>query len=60
MLRGIDQQRPVTEEMSPGVQSRDHTRLAADMTSATGHHRQMLDGIVAVRAADLIASPDRD
>jgi hypothetical protein len=46
--------------MSPGVQSRDDTRLAADMTSATGHHRQMLDGIVAVRAADLIASPDRD
>jgi hypothetical protein len=30
-------------EMSPGVQSRDDTPLAADMTSATGHHSAARD-----------------
>src|SRR5712671_93469 len=39
-------------EMSPGVQSRDDTRLAADMTGATGHHSQTPDGILAVRLSD--------
>ncbi len=39
-------------EMSPGVQSRNDTRLAADMTSAAGHHSQKLDGILAVRLSD--------
>jgi hypothetical protein len=48
-------------EMTPGAQSRDDTPLAAGMTSATGHHSQTLDGILAMRLSDaFVASPDRD
>jgi hypothetical protein len=47
--------------MSPGVQSKDDTPFAADMTSATRHHSQTLDGILAKRLSDaFVASPDRD